>query len=71
AEFGNDPDWDTLILTNELLEQEKHLTGFAFWTWKENGGGHSWGVYDAPKTGVTPMPSSGCLRATRELLLAR
>jgi hypothetical protein len=71
AEFGNDPDWDTLILTNELLEQEKHLTGFAFWTWKENGGGHSWGVYDAPKTGVTPMPSSGCLRRARELQLAR
>jgi len=71
AEFGNDPDWDPLILTNELLEQEQHLAGFAFWTWKENGGGHSWGVYDPPKTGVSPMPSSGCLRRARELLLAR
>jgi hypothetical protein len=71
AEFGNDQEWDTLIMTNELLQQEKHLVGFAFWTWKENGGSHSWGVYDPPKTSATPMPSSGCLRADRELLLAR
>jgi hypothetical protein len=71
AEFGNDQEWDTLIMTNELLQQEKHLAGFAFWTWKENGGSHSWGVFDPPKAGVTPMPSSGCLRADRELLLAR
>ena len=71
AEFGNDQEWDTLIMTNELLEQEKHLAGFAFWTWKENGGSHSWGVYDPPKTGVSPMPSSGCLRPDRERLLAR
>src|SRR5260370_39102835 len=71
AEFGNDPEWDPLILTNELLEQERHLAGFAFWTWKENGGSPSWGVYDPPKSGVAPMPSSGCLRAAPELLLAR
>jgi len=71
AEFGNDQEWDSLIMTNELLQQEKHLVGFAFWTWKENGGSHSWGVFDPPKAGVTPMPSSGCLRADREQLLAR
>ena len=62
SEFGDDPKNDSLILANELLQQEKYLVGFAFWTWKENGG--TWGVYDPDKTG-------GCLRTARERLLAR
>jgi len=69
SEFGNDPNLDSLLLAGQLLEQEKHNVGFAFWTWKENGGSHSWGMFDAPKTGVSPMP--GCLRPARERLLAR
>ncbi len=70
SEFGNDPKYDSLILPNELQEQEKHLVGFAFWTWKENGGSGSWGVYDPAKSGVAPMASSGCIRPARERLLA-
>jgi endoglycosylceramidase len=62
SEFGNDPADDGLILHNQLLEEERHVTGFAFWTWKENGGNHSWGMFD---------PKTGCLRAARETLLAR
>ena len=61
AEFGDSPEWDHLILTNVLLEEERHRVGFAFWTWKENGGSDKWGLFD----------SSGCLRAARERLLAR
>jgi len=71
SEFGNDPKYDSLLLANELLEQEKHDVGFAFWTWKESGGAGSWGMFDAARTDVSPMPSSGCLRAGRERLLAR
>ena len=62
AEFGDDPKNDSFILANELLQQEKRRVGFAFWTWKENGG--TWGVYD-------PGQKGGCLRAARERLLAR
>ena len=62
AEFGDSPSWDSLILSNQLLEEERHRVGFAFWTWKENGGSGSWGVFD---------PASGCLRGARERLLAR
>jgi endoglycosylceramidase len=65
SEFGNDPKYDSLILTKELLEQEKHLVGFAFWAWKENGG-NTWGVYDPSTTA-----SSGCIRPARERQLAR
>jgi hypothetical protein len=65
SEFGNDPKYDSLILSNELLEQEKHVVGFAFWAWKENGGS-TWGVYDASAT-----ESSGCIRPSRERQLAR
>ncbi|HSS95255.1 MAG TPA: cellulase family glycosylhydrolase [Candidatus Dormibacteraeota bacterium] len=71
TEFGNDPQWDGVILPSELREQERHLTGFAFWTWKENGGNNAWGVYAAPESGVTPMPSGGCIRYPRQLLLSR
>ena len=71
AEFGDSPSWDSLILNNQLLEEERHRVGFAFWTWKENGGSGSWGVFDPARTDVSPMPSSGCLRTARERLLAR
>jgi hypothetical protein len=62
SEFGNFPVDDGAILTNELLEQERHRTGFAFWTWKESGGGSSWGMFN---------PDTSCLRIAREFLLAR
>jgi hypothetical protein len=50
-----------MILASQLLEQERHRAGFAFWVWKENGSG-SWGMFD---------PQTGCLRVARERLLAR
>ena len=65
SEFGNDPKYDSLILPNELRQQEKHVVGFAFWAWKENGS-NTWGVYDASAT-----ESSGCIRPARERQLAR
>jgi endoglycosylceramidase len=76
AEFGNDPKWDPLILTNELAEQERHRVGFAFWTWQENCaiGGNSWGMYnpvDCVHNLADARPASGCLRTAREQLLAR
>jgi endoglycosylceramidase len=61
AEFGDSPSQDSLILANQLLEQERHQTGFAFWTWKEKGSG-GWGMFDS---------QTGCLRVARERLLAR
>jgi hypothetical protein len=70
TEFGNDPKWDDWILPNELHEEEQHLTGFAFWTWKENDN-PGWGVYDRPPGGTTPMQSSGPIRTNREVLLSR
>jgi endoglycosylceramidase len=69
SEFGNDPKYDTLILSSELEEQEKHRVGFAFWAWKENGDSGSWGVYDAVKSGEAA--ASGCVRPARERQLAR
>ena len=66
-EFGNDPRDDALILRNQLLEAERHHAGFAFWTWKENGDAHSWGLFDPPN----PTTASGCIREQRERLLAR
>ena len=74
AEFGNFRSDDAQILADELLEQEKHVVGFAFWTWKENCGGSStWGLYDGIDCaqGTASTQSSGCLRANRERLLAR
>lgn len=68
SEFGSPPSQDSLLLVNQFAEQERHVLGFAFWTWKENGGGGSWGVFNGPSS---PSPSSGCLRASRERLLAR
>jgi endoglycosylceramidase len=70
SEFGNDPKYDSVLLANELLQQEKHDVGFAFWTWKENSG-VGWGMFDPTRKDVVPMQSSGCLRAARERLLAR
>ena len=71
SEFGNDPSYDSLLLTNELHEEETHLVGFAFWTWKENGGSNSWGMFDPANTDVSPIASSGCIRPARERQLAR
>jgi hypothetical protein len=71
SEFGNDPSYDSLLLTNELLEQDRHLVGFAVWTWKENGASNSWGVFDRANTEVSPIASSGCVRGARERQLAR
>jgi endoglycosylceramidase len=68
AEFGNFHSDDQTILASQLLEQERHLVGSAFWSWKENG---DWGMYEAARGDVSPMPSSGCLRVSRERLLAR
>jgi hypothetical protein len=62
---------DPFLIANELLEQDNHAVGFAFWTWKENGGAHNWGVFDPPKNGSGPVPSSGCIRPGRERLLER
>jgi hypothetical protein len=61
AEFGDSPSQDPMILANQVLEQERHRAGFAFWVWKENGSG-SWGMFDQ---------QTGCLRVARERLLAR
>ncbi|HEV2014061.1 MAG TPA: cellulase family glycosylhydrolase, partial [Candidatus Dormibacteraeota bacterium] len=70
SEFGNDPKYDSVLLAQQALEQEKFNVGFAFWTWKENSG-IGWGMFDPTKKDVSPMQSSGCLRAARERLLAR
>lgn len=67
SEFGSPPGDDGRLLAAQVVEQERHRTGFAFWVWKENGDG-GWGVYaPAASAGET----SGCLRADRERLLAR
>jgi hypothetical protein len=71
SEFGNPPGQDTL-LTNQLLEQEKYRVSWAFWDWKENCDG--WGMYkgDSCSAGDTaPRRQNGCLRTSREQLLAR
>jgi hypothetical protein len=70
SEFGNDPKYDSLLLAQQALQQEKYNVGFAFWTWKENSG-VGWGMFDPAKQAVSPMESSGCLRVSRERLLAR
>jgi hypothetical protein len=70
AEFGSPPSLDSLLLVNQLAEQERHALGFAFWTWKENGGASSWGMFRPPPAS-SPAAGSGCLRVTRERLLAR
>lgn len=67
TEFGSPPGDDSRLLASQVVEQEKHRAGFAFWTWKENGSG-AWGVYAPP---ASPTDQNGCLRADRERLLAR
>ncbi len=67
SEFGNGPSDDDALLAAQVVEQETHRAGFAFWTWKENGSG-GWGVFAPP---VSASDSSGCLRAGRERYLAR
>ena len=64
-EFGNNPSDDGRILAAQLREADKHRVGWAFWTWKENGGEGSWGVFAPSSTA-----SSGCMRPGREWLLA-
>ena len=76
TEFGNDPKWDSVILPNELSEQEQHRVGFAFWTWKENCAinGGSWGLYDqidCTHDVAGSKPASGCMRPLRDQELAR
>ncbi|HYW28148.1 MAG TPA: cellulase family glycosylhydrolase [Terriglobales bacterium] len=85
GEFGDEVSEDGLLLTNQLQEQERHRVGAAFWIWKENCSPSApWGVYagvgqgqhcayDEPPSvrDAGPQPSSGCLRADRERLLAR
>ena len=60
-EFGSEPGKDdSALLAKQLLEAEKHRTGFAFWVWAENDG--TWGLFDGKK---------GCVGQQRERLLAR
>ena len=72
TEFGNEPDKDTVLLKQQLAEQELHRTGFAFWVWKENCGSQ-WGVFAGPANcgSNEAQPSSGCIRADRVEMLAR
>jgi endoglycosylceramidase len=71
SEFGfPQGDAGDRVIASQLLEMEQHRVGFAFWTWKENGGGN-WSMFDSAKPNQTPEPSSGCIRADRERLLAR
>jgi Cellulase (glycosyl hydrolase family 5) len=46
-EYGDDPGEDSPLLAAQLREQERHLVGSTFWTWKENCAlTTTWGVYD-------------------------
>jgi hypothetical protein len=72
AEFGNPPEWDSLMLTNQLLEGERHLVGFAFWAWMENCGNPPWGMFSGIDCSArSAQHPSGCLRSARERLLSR
>ncbi|MDQ6721028.1 MAG: cellulase family glycosylhydrolase [Candidatus Dormibacteraeota bacterium] len=71
SEFGFPPgDVGARVIGSQLLEMERHRVGFAFWTWKENGGGN-WSMFDGAKPNLSPEPSSGCLKVALERLLAR
>ncbi|HMH56930.1 MAG TPA: cellulase family glycosylhydrolase [Gemmatimonadales bacterium] len=70
SEFGFPPGHDVSVIGSQLVEMERHRVGFAFWTWKENGDGN-WSMFDSAKPNQSPLPSSGCLRAAKERLLAR
>jgi hypothetical protein len=86
TEFGNETYEDSTLLTNQLKAQERHLTGSVFWPWKENcSSTTTWGVYagvygsakdqrcsyDRTSPDSQPKPQNGCLRASKERLLAR
>ena len=84
SEFGNEPALDSQLLIHELAEQDRHLTGASYWPWKENCGGDTWGIYSGPLGNVktycayqqkgvptTVQPANGCLRLSKERLLAR
>lgn len=84
SEFGNEPALDHLLLANELREQDRHGIGATYWPWKENCGGDTWGIYAPPLGNVRTFcayqrrgvptgaePENGCLRLSKELLLAR
>jgi hypothetical protein len=73
-----------VLLTNELKQQDAYATGATYWPWKENCGGSTWGVYAGPLGNVTTkcayqekgiptsvQPENGCLRQSKERLLAR
>jgi hypothetical protein len=66
-EFGTDPPFDDYVLKSDLRETERHRVGYAFWTWKENGGKSSWGIFDPPDP---KTDSAGCIRPDRERMLA-
>src|SRR5258706_10468254 len=59
AEFGNPPSEDSLLLANQLLEQERHDVGFAFWSWMDNcsGGGGGEDRVGRSKPSPPPPPS--------------
>jgi hypothetical protein len=87
SEFGNEPELDSSLLANELKQQDAYATGSTYWPWKENCGGSTWGVYAGPlgntnkafcayqqPAGRIPtgrQPQNGCLRLSKERLLAR
>ena len=84
SEFGNEPALDGQLLVHELAEQDRHLTGATYWPWKENCGGDTWGIYSGPLGNVRTycayqqkgvpasiQPENGCLRLSKERLLAR
>jgi hypothetical protein len=87
SEFGNEPELDGFLLANQLREQERHQVGGTLWPWKENCTlTTSWGIYEgvysgqrdqrcaydrSPSTDVGPKRENGCLRPSRERLLAR
>ena len=71
SEFGFSPGpVGDRVIANQLLEMERHRVGFAFWTWKENGGGN-WSMFEGADPSLTPMPLNGCLKPDLERLVVR
>ena len=71
SEFGFPPgDVGNRVISNQLLEMEKHRVGFAFWTWKENGSSN-WSMFKGPDPNVKPEPANGCLVQALERLVVR
>ena len=86
TEFGSETYEDATLLASQRKAQERHLTGSIFWPWKENcASSTTWGVYsgvygevknqrcsyDRSSPDEAPKPQNGCLRASKERLLAR